>query len=88
MKYYKGQKVQDKRDNIRGRVVDYFEQYDTRYWIETQSGKNYCFQESKLEPVLEARLFEFILRTCRFIKSDWLVSAIICGLGFLGGLLL
>ena len=88
MKYYKGQKVQDKRDNIRGRVVDYFEQDDTRYWIETQSGKNYCFPESKLEPVFEARLLAFILRTWRFIKSDWIVSAIIFALGFIGGLLL
>ena len=88
MKYQKGQKVQDKRDMIRGVVVDYFEQDDTRYWIETQSGKNYCFTESKLEPVFEARLLEFILRACCFIKSDWTVSAIIFGLGFLGGLLL
>ena len=88
MKYHKGQKVQDKRDNIRGRVVDYFEQDDTRYWIESQSGKNYCFPESKLEPVLEARLFEFMLRAYKFIKSDWIASAIIFGLGFLGGLLL
>ena len=87
MKYHKGQKVQDKRDNIRGRVVDYFEQDDTKYWIAHNNGVA-TFLESELEPVLEARLFEFILRTCRFIKSDWTVSAIIFGFGFLGGLLL
>ena len=87
MKYHKGQKVQDKRDNIRGRVIDYFEQEDTKYWIAYNNGVA-TFPESKLEPVFEARLFEFILRTWRFIKSDWIVSAIIFGFGFLGGLLL
>ena len=87
MKYHKGQKVQDKRDNIRGRVVDYFEQDDTRYWIAHNNGVA-TFPESELELVLEARLFEFILRAWKFIKSDWVVSAIIFGLGFLGGLLL
>ena len=88
MKYHKGQKVQDKRDNIRGRVVDYFEQDDTRYWIKNRSGWTYIFLESELELVLEARLFEFILRAWNFIKSDWTVSAIVFGIGFLGGLLL
>ena len=87
MKYHKGQKVQDKRDNIRGRVIDYFEQEDTKYWIAHNNGV-VTFLESKLEPVLEARLLEFILRSCRFIKSVWIVSAITFGHGFLGGMLL
>lgn len=87
MRYHKGQKVQDKRDNIRGRVVDYFEQEDTKYWIAHNNGIA-TFLESELEPVIEARLLEFILRTWRFIKSDWIVSVIVFGLGFLGGMLL
>ena len=87
MKYHKGQKVQDKRDNIRGRVVDCFEQDDTKYWIAHNNGVA-TFLESELELVLEARLFAFILRAWKFIKSDWIVSAIIFGLGFIGGLLL
>lgn len=88
MKYKIGQKVQDRRDCIRGRVVDYFEQDDTKYYIKNRSGWTYIFLESELELVLEARLFEFILRAWSFIKSDWIVSAIIFGLGFLGGVLL
>ena len=87
MKYHKGQKVQDKRDNIRGTICDSFDCSKPKYSIENKNGV-YEFYESELEPVLEARLFEFILRTCRFIKSDWTVSAIIFGFGFLGGLLL
>ena len=87
MKYHKGQKVQDKRDNIRGRVVDCFEQDDAKYWIEHNNGVA-TFLESQLEPVIEDRLFAFILRLWKFIKSDWAVSAIIFGLGFLGGMLL
>ena len=87
MKYHKGQKVQDKRDNIRGTICDSFDCSKPKYSVENENGV-YEFYESELEPVLEARLFEFILRTCRFIKSDWIVSAIIFGLGFLGGMLL
>ena len=87
MRYHKGQKVQDKRDNIRGRVVDYFEQEDTKYWIAHNNGIA-TFLESELEPVIEARVFDFILRAWNFIKSDWIVSAIIFGLGFFGGMLL
>ena len=87
MKYHKGQKVQDKRDNIRGRVVDCFEQEDTKYWIEHNNGV-VTFLESQLEPVIEARMFDFCKRAWKFIKSDWIVSAIVFGLGFLGGLLL
>ena len=87
MKYHKGQKVQDKRDLIRGRVVDYFEQDDTRYWIEHNNGV-VTFLESELEPVIEERVFDFILRAWNFIKSDRIVSAIIFGLGFIGGILL
>ena len=87
MKYHKGQKVQDKRDNIRGRVVDYFEQEDTKYWIAHNNGIA-TFLESELEPVIEARVFDFILRAWNFIKSDWIVSTIIFALGFIGGLLL
>lgn len=87
MRYHKGQKVQDKRDNIRGRVVDYFEQEDTKYWIAHNNGIA-TFLESELEPVIEARVFDFILRAWNFIKSDRIVSAIIFGLGFIGGLLL
>ena len=87
MKYHKGQKVQDKRDNIRGRVVDYFEQEDTKYWIAHNNGIA-TFLESELEPVIEARVFDFILRAWNFIKSDRIVSAIIFGLGFIGGILL
>ena len=87
MRYHKGQKVQDKRDNIRGRVVDYFEQEDTKYWIAHNNGIA-TFLESELEPVIEARVFDFILRAWIFIKSDRIVSAIIFGLGFIGGLLL
>jgi len=88
MKYHKGQKVQDKRDNIRGRVVDCFEQDDTKYWIRARSGYTYSFLESELEFVLEARLGEFIFRAWKFIKSDWTVSAIIFMIGVLGGILL
>ena len=87
MKYHKGQKVQDKRDNIRGTICDSFDCSKPKYSVENENGV-YEFYESELEPVLEARLFEFILRTWRFIKSDWTVSAIIFGFGFLGGLLL
>lgn len=87
MKYHKGQKVQDKRDNIRGVIYDSFDCSKPKYSVENKNGV-YEFYEEELEPVLEARLLEFILRACCFIKSDWLVSAIIFGLGFLGGLLL
>ena len=87
MKYHKGQKVQDKRDNIRGTICDSFDCSKPKYSVENKNGV-YEFYEPELEPILEARLFEFILRACCFIKSDWLVSAIIFGLGFLGGLLL
>ena len=87
MKYYKGQKVQDKRDNIRGTICDSFDCSKPKYSVENKNGV-YEFYETELELVLEARLFEFILRTWKFIKSDWLVSAIIFGLGFLGGMLL
>ena len=87
MKYHKGQKVQDKRDNIRGTICDSFDCSKPKYSVENKNGV-YEFYESELEPVLEARLFEFILRTWRFIKSDWTVSAIIFGFGFLGGVLL
>ena len=88
MKYKKGQTLQDKRDLIRGVVVDYFEQDDTKYYIKNRSGWTYIFLESELESVLEDRIFEFILRAWSFIKSDLIVSAIIFGLGFFGGLLL
>ena len=87
MKYHKGQKVQDKRDNIRGPLCDSFDCSKPKYSVENKNGV-YEFYESELELVLEARLFEFILRVWKFIKSDWIVSAIIFGLGFLGGLLL
>ena len=87
MKYHKGQKVQDKRDNIRGTICDSFDCSKPKYSVENKNGV-YEFYELELEPVLEARLLEFTLRACCFIKSDWLVSAIIFGLGFIGGLLL
>ena len=87
MKYHKGQKVQDKRDNIRGTICDSFDCSKPKYSVENENGV-YEFYESELELVLEARLFEFILRTWKFIKSDWAVSAIIFGLGFFGGMLL
>ena len=87
MKYHKGQKVQDKRDNIRGIICDSFDCSKPKYSVENKNGV-YEFYESELELVLEARLFEFILRTWRFIKSDWIVSAVVFGLGFIGGLLL
>ena len=86
MRYHKGQKVQDKRDNIRGTICDSFDCSKPKYYVENKNGV-YEFYESELELVLEARLFEFILRVWNFIKSDWAVSAIIFGLGFLGGLL-
>jgi len=88
MKYKIGQKVQDKRDLIRGRVIDYFEQKDPRYWIEDTRGLIYPFLESELELTPEAILLSFALRAWSFIKSDWLISAIIFGLGILGGLIL
>lgn len=87
MKYRKGQTLQDKRDLIRCVVVDYFEQDDTKYWLAHNNGVA-TFLESELEPVIEARVLEFILRAWSFIKSDLIVSAIIFGLGFFGGLLL
>ena len=87
MRYHKGQKVQDKRDNIRGTICDSFDCSKPKYSIENKNGV-YEFYESELELVLEARLFEFILRVWNFIKSDWIVSAIIFGLGFFGGMLL
>ena len=87
MRYHKGQKVQDKRDLIRGTICDSFDCSKPKYSVENKNGV-YEFYESELELVLEARLFEFILRTWRFIKSDWIVSAIIFGLGFFGGMLL
>ena len=87
MKYRKGQRVQDKRDNIRGTICDSFDCSKPKYSVENKNGV-YEFLESELELVLEARLFEFILRVWKFIKSDWIVSAIIFGLGFIGGLLL
>ena len=87
MKYHKGQKVQDKRDNIRGVIYDSFDCSKPKYSVENENGV-YEFYESELEPVLEARLFAFILRAWKFIESDWIISAIIFGLGFLGGMLL
>lgn len=87
MKYHKGQKVQDKRDNIRGIICDSFDCSKPKYSVENKNGV-YEFYESELELVLEARLFEFILLAWKFIKSDWIVSAIIFGLGFFGGMLL
>ncbi len=87
MKYHKGQKVQDKRDNIRGTICDSFDCSKPKYSVENKNGV-YEFYETELELVLEARLGEFILRSWKFIKSDWIVSTVVFGLGFLGGLLL
>lgn len=87
MKYHRGQKVQDKRDNIRGIICDSFDCGRPKYSIENKNGV-YEFYESELELVFEARLLAFILRAWKFIKSDWIVSAIIFALGFIGGLLL
>lgn len=87
MKYHKGQKVQDKRDNIRGVICDSFDCSKPKYSVENKNGV-YEFYESELEPVLEARVFDFILRAWNFIKSDRIVSAIIFGVGFLLGLFL
>jgi len=87
MKYKNGQKVQDKRDNIRGIVTDCFDCSKPKYYVKNSTGE-YEFLESELELVLEARLLLFILRAWYFIKSDWLISAIIFGMGILIGLLL
>ena len=87
MKYHKGQKVQDKRDNIRGRVVDYFEQEDTKYWIAHNNGIA-TFLESELEPVIEARVGDFCKRVWNWCLSDLISALVIFGLGFLGGILL
>jgi len=87
MKYKIGQKVQTKRDLIRGEIVDAFEQYDTKYWINCKFGVIMAL-ESELELTPEARLFSFLIRAWCFIKSDWIISVIIFGLGVLGGGLL
>lgn len=87
MNYHKGQKVQDKRDNIRGVVFDSFDCSKPKYSVENENGL-YEFYEEELEPVLEARLFEFILRVWKFIKSDWVISAIVFVLGVIIGIIL
>jgi len=87
MKYHKGQKVQDKRDNIRGTICDSFDCSKPKYSVENENGV-YEFYEEELEPVFEARLFEFILRAWKFIKSDWIVSAIVFVLGVVIGIIL
>ncbi|MFK5282736.1 hypothetical protein ACI3PL_24535, partial [Lacticaseibacillus paracasei] len=87
MKYKIGQKLQDKRDLIRGRVVDYYEQDDTKYWIATKRG-NLEFLESELEPVIEARVCDFCKRVWSWCLSDLISALVIFGLGFLGGILL
>ena len=87
MKYKIGKKVQTKRDLIRGEIVDAFEQEDTKYWIQYSYGVK-THLESELEPTPEAILFAFIIRSWSFIKSDLIISAIIFGLGILGGLIL
>jgi len=87
MKYHKGQKVQDKRDNIRGTICDSFDCSKPKYSVENKNGV-YEFYEPELEPILEARLFEFVLRAWKFIKSDWIVSAIVFVLGVVIGIIL
>jgi len=87
MKYHKGQKVQDKRDNIRGTICDSFDCSKPKYSVENENGV-YEFYEEELEPVFEARLFEFILRAWKFIKSDWIVSAVVFVLGVVIGIIL
>ena len=87
MKYHKGQKVQDKRDNIRGTICDSFDCSKPKYSVENKNGV-YEFYETELGLVLEARLGEFILRAWKFIKSDWIVSAIVFVLGFVIGIIL
>ena len=87
MKYHNGQKVQDKRDFIRGRVVDFFEQDDTKYWIAHNNGIA-TFLESQLEPVPEARLGDFCRRVWSCICNDWISAFVIFVIGVFGGLLL
>ena len=87
MKYHKGQKVQDKRDNIRGTICDSFDCSKPKYSVENKNGV-YEFYEEELELVFEARLLEFILRAWKFIKSDWIVSAVVFVLGFVIGIIL
>jgi len=87
MKYKIGQKVQTKRDLIRGEIMAAFEQEDTKYWVQYNNVVK-THLESELELTPEAILCSFVLRAWAFIKSDWPISAIIFGLGFLGGLLL
>ena len=87
MKYQKGQTLQDKRDLIRGVVVDYFEQDDTKYWLAHNNGVS-TFLESELEPVIEARVLDFLKRVWYWCSSDWISTLIIFGLGVLGGAML
>lgn len=87
MKYKVGQKVQDKRDLIRGRIIDCFEQEDAKYWIAYSNGiKTYL--ESELELTPEARISRFLFRLWRYIRQDWCAALIIFGLGVLGGIIL
>jgi len=87
MKYKIGQKVQTKRDLIRCEITAAFEQEDTKYWVQ-YSNVVKTHLESELELTPDERLLSFILRAWYFIKSDWLISAIVFGSGILGGLII
>lgn len=87
MKYKIGQKVQDKRDLIRGHVVDYFECGDTKYCLRNGIS-TFERLESELETIPEARALDFCKRVYNWCISDWISALVIFGLGVLGGVLL
>lgn len=87
MKYRVGQKVQDKRDFIRGRIIDYFECSDTKYCIRNGIS-TFERLESELELIPEERVTYFIKRVCNFVSDDCISALVIFGLGVLGGVLL